>query len=231
MDDVRPVLQKAEAHLRMIDALYGADLELQRVSPTLRGKIRAFVETEKSALDTVAQGVVAADVAEAHYPLAPDPATIDAFLDKFVPGVREARPDTAAAIARHQPYGVPALAHLREMLLEEKWQRLTPRTRPAPVVDEPVEEPVAEGPPAPPPPPPRQSGGTGGGLTGSVFINGIEYDPVTMQPLNPPPAPKRDTIYEDWLFELEGGEVSALQALQAIHAAVSAAVDEISPPS
>lgn len=223
MDDVQVALKKADGHLTMIGALYGADLELQRLSPTLRTKVKVFLETSRSALDQLAERVVTATgagEAHVHYPLAADAAKFDASIAKNMPGVQDARPDLAAVIASHQPYGVPALARLRELLVQEERQRLTPKTRPAPQ--------EAEAPPAsaeaPSPPPPT---GLGAGLTGSVFINGVEYDPVTLQPLNPMPLARRETVYEDWLFVLDGGEVSALGTLEAIRAAVAAAIDEV----
>lgn len=232
MDDVHDVLQKADRHLTMIGALYEADLELQRQSPTLRGKVRTFLDTEKSALDFVAGRVVAAagvTDADAHYPLAPEASSFDAFLDKFMPGVRETLPDVAAAVSAHQPYAVPALAQLRALLIDETRQGLIPRTRPAPAeaAPQPSEEEANGAVPAPAPLPPPPSG-MGGGLTGAVFINGVAHDPITMQPLNPTPAVRRDTIYEDWLFVFDDIEVSALRTLEAIHAAVTSAVEEVS---
>ena len=84
MDDIRAVLQRSDAHLTMIGTLYEADLELQRASPTLRAKIRAFVDSEKTALDQVAQRAMPAAASgevDVHYPLAPEAETFDAFLD------------------------------------------------------------------------------------------------------------------------------------------------------
>ena len=135
MDDVRSVLQKADAQLTMIGTLYEADLELQRTSPTLRAKIRAFLESERAALDQLALRVVAAagsGETHVHFPMAPWEAGFEASIDKNMPGVREARPEVAATIARHQPYNVPALAQMRELLRDEERQRLTPETKPAP---------------------------------------------------------------------------------------------------
>ena len=54
MDDVRSVLKKADAHLLAVGTLFEVDLELQRVSPTLRAKVRSFLETERAALDQLA---------------------------------------------------------------------------------------------------------------------------------------------------------------------------------
>jgi len=224
MDDARTVLEKADRQLAMIGTLYGADLELQRLSPTLRAKIKAFLDNERAALDHLAARVVAASgVGEVHthYPLSPWEAGFEASVDKNMPGVRESRPDLAATIARHQPFSVPGLAHLRDLLVDDKWQRLSARTKPAPAALRADPDP-GEAAAAPPPRPP----GMGAGLTGGVFINGVEHDPVTLQPLEAPAPVRRETIYVDWLFE--GSEVSALSTLEGIHAAVGAAVDEVS---
>jgi hypothetical protein len=229
MDDLQSVLQKADAQLIAVDTLYGADLELQRSSPTLRGKIRGFLESERAALDHLARQVVAATGSgetHVHYPLAPWEAGFEASIDKNMPGVREARPDIASTIARHQPYSSPGLARLRELLQDEKRQQLTPETKPAPEEAEaPEPAPAPEPPPTPAPPPPQ--GGLGAGLTGPMFINGVEYDPVTLKPIHPPPVARRDTIYVDWLFTLDGGPAPALPTLQSIQAAVATAIDEV----
>ena len=238
MDDVRSVLQKADAQLIAVGTLYEADLELQRVSPTLRGKIRAFLENERAALDQLALRVVAtagADASHVHYPLAAWEAGFEPSIDKNMPGVRERRPDVAAVIGRHQPFNVSGLARLRELLQDEKRQAVVPETAPAPpeaavTEPEPAPAPVPE-PPSVAPPRPQQApskAGLGAGLTGPLFINGVEYDPVTLKPINPPPAPKRETIYVDWRFTLESGEASARVTLEEIQAAVASAVDEVS---
>ena len=223
MDATRAVLQKADAQLSMVGTLYGADLELQRVSPTLRGKIKGFLDSERAALDQLAARIVAsvgAGEAHVHYPFAAEKSLFAESVGKNLPGVREARPDIVDVIARHQPFSVPALAQLRELLRDEARQRLTPETRPAPQVADPPPDEAAPDPVAPRPPP------AGTGLTGGVFINGIEYDPVTLKRLNPEPEVKRETVYVDWQFE--GSDTSALRTLEAVHAAVTTAIDEIS---
>jgi len=222
MDDLQASLLKAETQLMAVGTLYEADLELQRVSPSLRGKIKSFLENEREALDLLAQRLVAADDVHTHYPMASQATGFDASIDKNMPGVRENRPDVATAVGRHQPFGVDALARLRDLLVDPKLQRLTPRTRPAPPEITAPTAPVEPATPSRPPP----SGGTGGGLTGPLFINGVEYDPITLQPLNPLPQPRRETVYVAWQFE--GSEAPALQTLEAIHLAVLAAIAEVS---
>lgn len=227
MKDVRALLDKADLQMSMLTTLYGADLDLQRISPTLRFKIKAFLDTERGALDKLAEGIVAATgagEAHTHYPLAAHEAMFDISVDKHMPGVRQARPDIAASIARHQPFSVPALAQLRELLRDENRQKLTPETRPAPPEPEPAAAPTPEPVAAAPKPPPPQ-GGLGAGLTGPMFINGVEYDPMTLVPINPAPPARRETIYVDWHFH--GQEASALQTLQEIQAAVATAIDEV----
>ena len=238
MDQVRTVLDEAEKQLVAIGTLYGADLELQRPSPTLRGKIRGFVGNQRAALDHLAHDVVAAHgagEAHTHYPFAAEADAFEASVDKNMPGVREQRPDVAATVARHQPFSVPALARLRDLLTDDTRQRLVPETRDKP------KEPAPEGPPegaagggaaggpapapeAPPAPPANQGGIVG--LTGGVFINGVAYDPITLQRKEEERKQQSTVIYVDWRFE--GSDESALSTLQAIDAAVRAAVDEVS---
>jgi len=236
MDEVRGVLQEVEKQLVAIGTLYDADLELQRVSPTLRGKIKGFLGNQRSALDHLAQGVVAAHGtagAHTHYPFAADEAGFEASLDKNMPGVREQRPDLAGAIARHQPFSVPALARLRDLLNDESQQRLTPETRDKPEGTEtpnpvdPPEQPAAEAPPpivGTRPPPPVNAGGST--LSGGVFINGVEYDPITLQRHMEAQQQASSVLYVSWRFE--GSDTSALTTLDAINEAVRAAVDELS---
>jgi len=228
MDDVRAVMEKAEKHLAAAATLYEADLGLQRVSPTLRGKVKAFLESERTALDNLARRLVGAGAAgdsQGRYPLAADPTAFDAALDEHLPGLRDARPDVAAALARHQPFTVPALGLLGHLAADERCQHLTPETLPAPHVDTPPPPPPAEpeaSKPAPAQPP--SAAGLGAGLTGPLMINGFEYDPVTLQPLNATAPPPRETVYVAWLFH---GRDHALQTLEAISAAVAAAVEDI----
>lgn len=220
------MLQKADVQLTMLDTLYDADLDLQRISPTLRFKIKAFLDSERSALDHLAAAVVAScglGEGHIHFPLAPGEDRYDESFDKNMPGVREKRPDLVPVVARHQPFSVPGLADLRDLLRDENRQKLTPVTQPAPPEpDPPPPDPDA---PAAAPAPPPPSGGLGPGLTGPVFINGVEYDPMTMKPINAPPPVKRDTFYVDWRFA--GSETSARATLEGIKAAVVAAIDEV----
>lgn len=226
MKDVRTALQKADVQLTMLDTLYDADLDLQRISPTLRFKIKAFLDSERSALDHLALAVVAScglGEGHIHFPLAPESDRYDESFDKNMPGVRDKRPDLVAVIAGHQPFSAPGLADLRDLLRDENRQKLTPVTQPAPPVpDPPPPDPDA---PAAAPAPPPPSGGLGPGLTGPVFINGIEYDPMTMKPINAPPPVTRDTIFVDWRFA--GSETSARTTLERIRAAVVNATDEV----
>lgn len=227
MKDVRAVLQKADLQLTMIDTLYDADLDLQRISPTLRFKIKAFLDSERSALDHLAAAVVAScglGEGHIHFPLAPEAERFDESFDKNMPGVREKRPDLAPVVARHQPFSVPGLADLRNLLRDENNQKLTPVTQPAPPEAEPPPAPEPDAtPPQQSPPPP--SGGLGPGLTGPVFINGVEYDPITLKPINAAPPARRDTIYVDWHFA--GSGASARKTLKGVTAAVTAAIDDI----
>lgn len=236
MDEVRTVLAEVDKQLLAIGTLYQADLELQRPSPTLRGKIKGFLGNQRAALDHLAQAVVAAHGAgevHTHYPFAAEGQAFEASLDRNMPGVREQRPDVAAAIGRHQPFSVPAMARLRDLLNDESQQRLTPETREkapeagAPVDPVPEEQPVPEAPAPEPvgrPVPPTNAGGTG--LSGGIFINGVEYDPITLQRHQEAQRQASTVIYVDWRFG--GSDASALSTLEAIDQAVRAAIEEVS---
>ena len=236
MDQVRTVLDEAEKQLVAIGTLYGADLELQRASPTLRGKIRAFLDNQRAALDHLAHDVVAAHGAgdaHTHYPFAPEADRFEASVDKNMPGVREHRPDIAATIARHQPFSVAALDRLRDLLSDDKRQRLVPETRDKPKEVAPAspegaaaggaEQPAPD--PEVPPAPPANQGGIVG-LTGGVFINGVAYDPITLKRQEEERKQQSAVIYVDWRFD--GSDESALSTLQGIDAAVRAAIDDVS---
>lgn len=233
MDEVRVVLLEAEKQMAAIRTLYDADLELQRVSPTLRAKIKGFLGNQRSALDHLAQSVVAAHGtggAHTHYPFAGDAAAFEPSLEKNMPGVREQRPDVADAIAGHQPFTAPALASLRDLLNDESQQRLTPETREKPKDPETLAPPEmavpateVESTPAPAGPPP----GAGGiMLSGGLFINGVEYDPITLKQQQEARRQESTVVYADWRFA--GRDASALSTLEAISAAVGAAVGEVS---
>jgi len=228
MKDVRTVLQKADLQLTMIDTLYDADLDLQRISPTLRFKVKAFLDSERSALDHLAAAIVAAcglGEGHIHFPLSPEAERFDELFDKNMPGVRDKRPDLVPVIARHQPFSAPGLADLRNLLRDENNQKLTPETKPAPPEPVAPPEPAAStAEPAAPKVPPPPAGGLGPGLTGPIFINGVEYDPITLKPINAPPPARRDTIYVDWHFA--GSDASARGTLVGIKAAVNTAIDE-----
>ena len=238
MDQVRVVLEEAEKQLVAIGTLYGADLELQRASPTLRGKIKAFLGNQRAALDHLAHDVVAthgAGEAHSHYPFAAEADTFDASIDKNMPGVRERRPDLAATIARHQPFSVPALARLRDLLNDETQQRLAPETRDKPkdvevpaAADAEADVPVAPAAAAPAAPPKAGPANQGGivGLTGGVFINGVSYDPITLQRQEEARQREATVVYVDWRFG--GSEASALATLEAISAAVRETIEEVS---
>jgi len=226
MDDVRGVLDEAEKQLVAIGTLYEADLVLQRASPTLRGKIKGFLANQRAALDHLAEGVVAAHgagEAHTHYPFARDEEGFEVSIDKNMPGVRAQRPDVAAAIARHQPFSVPALAQLRDLLTDPTQQRLTPETR-----ERPPSEVAPDGPPPAEPaealaPPPANAGGAV--LSGGLFIDGVSHDPTTLRRQQEARLAETKEIYVDWRFG--AAETSALATLAAVDSAVRAAIAEV----
>lgn len=241
MEDVRTALNDAHRQLAAIGTLYEADLELQRPSPTLRGKIKGLLANYRAALDHLAEAVVAASGAggaHTHYPFARETAGFDESIDKNMPGVRAAQPDVAAVIGRHQPCSQPALAVLRDLLTDPTQQRLTPLTRKRPQPEataapaETTAEPAGTSaapvePPAPSPPAPPVYSPTAGGavLSGGLFIDGVSFDPITLQRQQEEQRQASKEIYLEWRFE--GFDASALATLAAIDAAVRVAVDEV----
>jgi len=134
-------------------------------------------------------------------------------------------------IAGHQPFSVPALALLRDLLMDESQQRLTALTKEkaraqggeaaAPSADE---QPVAEAPPAgTPQPPPTNAGGIG--LTGGLFIDGVEYDPITLKRQQEAQREASNLVYVAWTFT--GRDDSVLTTLQAIDGAVRTALNDV----
>ncbi|MEO5679939.1 MAG: hypothetical protein ABIS47_09750 [Acidimicrobiales bacterium] len=230
MDEVRGAIREADKQLEAVGTLYEADLALQRVSPTLRGKINGFLGNQRAALDHLAAGVVAAVGSggdHTHYPYAAEEAGFEASLDKNMPGLRDQRPDVAAVLARHQPFAVPALARLRDLLNDPTQQRLIPETRDRPT-DPTLAEPEPGGEPTAAPRPAELPSATAGGigLSGGIFINGVELDPVTLQRREEELKRAQTLDYVDWRFG--GSDASARATLEAISAAVRAAVDEVS---
>lgn len=227
MDEVRGALQEADKQLLAIRTLYEADLSFQRASPTLRGKIKAFLGNQRAALDHLAEAIVAAHAVgggHTHYPFAAEEAVFEASLDKNMPGVREHRADVAAAIGRHQPFTAPALADLRGLLNDESQQRLVPETRDrvaveaAPLAgDRPVE--VSPTPPMPP----TDAGGIV--LSGGLIIDGVAHDPITLASRLEAQRLESKVDYVDWRFGLS--DASALSTLESIDAAVRAALADV----
>lgn len=234
MDEVRTALNDAHRQLAAIGTLYEADLDLQRPSPTLRGKIKGFLGSQRAALDHLAEAVVAASGAggaHTHYPFARETSGFAASIDKNMPGVRAAQPEVAAVIGRHQPCSQPALAVLRDLLTDPTRQRLTPLTRERPqpeATDQPAGttaaavEPLAPSPPAPPVYSPTAGGAV---LSGGLFIDGVSFDPTTLLRQQEEERQASKEIYLEWRFE--GSDTSALATLAAIDAAVRSAVDEV----
>lgn len=225
MDDVRTALDEAHKQLEAIGTLYDADLELQRASPTLRGKIKGFLANQRTALDDLAAGVVAAagaGGAHTHYPFAREAEGFDASIDKNMAGVRAARPDVASVISRHQPYSQPALARLRDLLSDPTQQRLVPQTQKRPQPDG-VAAPAETSAPAPAPVPSPTAGGAV--LSGGLFIDGVSYDPTTLHRQQEEQRQASAEVFVEWRFE--GLEDSVLATLQAIDAAVRQAIDEV----
>lgn len=227
MDDVVRVLCEADKQLVAIGTLYEADLELQRVSPTLRGKMKGFLLNQRAALDHLAESVVAAPVMvgeEIHYPFASESDGFDASIDKNMPGVRAARPEVAAVVAAHQPFSVPALAHLRHLLTDQFALKLLPELEERPAdaaaspeaAEAPVEVPVV-----------RDPATTAGGVTlsGGHYINGVSLDPITLQREQAARQRQSQEVYLAWRFT--GRDTTALADLAAIDAAVRAVLVDV----
>jgi hypothetical protein len=138
-----------------------------------------------------------------------------------MPGVADARPDIAATIERHQPYqpGAGWLGHLVALSNENKHVGYSPQTR-----DETrwVEVQGSSGSVGFQP---YQKGKGGIVFGGQMFMNGVEVDPKTLQPLGGGRKPYVETIYVDWLFD--DPAVSVRTTLESIQSGLVPLVQEL----
>lgn len=214
-DDIRALLDASARQLEELVGAYEAALRSKQVSAALQVLVKNILENQRSALDHLAAdltrrfGNVGGRV---YYPLAPEPSRFQASMDSRMPGVLAARPDVGAAIERHQPYspGHAWLGRLVALTNENKHVQLTAQTRDETRWIE-TGRPGGAGVGFRP----YQPGKGGVSFSGDFFINGVQIDPVTLQPATGGPKPYRETIYVDWLFEDAGDPVlTVLRAAQ-----------------
>ena len=220
--DVAALLEEADAQLVLVRHLYEESLLRQVVSAALRVKVKNVLENQRSALEYLSHAIVTEVVGSidrhVYYPLAPVREQFLASMDKKMPGVREARPEIAVAVEKHQPYqpGHLWLSSLQDLTNENKHQRLTPQTRAESL---------------------QISAGPGGGFVGRVGGAGIGLGQGASISLGPGasisfrgPGPLIEQnivrhVIVDWLFDPSG--LSALATLEEIQRNLGPAIHDI----
>lgn len=210
-DSIDLLLDRANAQMQEIEGIYQSTLNAQQPA-TLPVMIKNVVENYRSALDYLAVRITGAHGKPGgmvYYPLAPESAAFDGVMDSKMPGVRAARPDIAAVIAKYQPYNTTWVRPLNQLARENKHNSLSPQER---------RETVR-----------KEVGGPRDGVSWDpssvkfgegVYINGERVDPRSQQ--------TRSTVtirYVDWLFSDLGRSV--LGTLKEFGMRVPEAVGEI----
>src|SRR3954447_9221556 len=132
-DDVEALLALADEQMAGIEELYGESLAEKQVSSRLQALIKNVIENYRSALDYVANAAAEkyAKPGRVYWPYAPAPSDFPRHFDKNFPGLRNARPEIAAAWERCQPYqtGYDWLGALFELAKDNKHRALSPQKR------------------------------------------------------------------------------------------------------
>jgi hypothetical protein len=224
-DSVHVLLDKMDENFAAISALYNDDLASKAVSPELLYAINHLITDASNALDWTSTAVArkfGKPNARPYFPLVPMDQGADAFTDVLegqIPGLSVAHSNVADAFGRHQHYtpGNRELGYLKQLARGEKHGGdFSAQTR-----DETrwIEVGGTEGSIGFRP---FQSGKGGVQFGGQVFLDGVEVDPQTLQPLAGGPRPFKETIYVDWQFVKPAG-VSVLPALDALRRQVRSA--------
>ena len=106
---IEALLTKAADQVERITSEYAASLHAKKIAPALRVDIKNACENLRSALDYLAADLRQQFCPNAarenfYFPILPDPATFDAKLDKWFPGLRESVPQLASELELLQPY-------------------------------------------------------------------------------------------------------------------------------
>ncbi len=109
MEEIGASLSKAERDLAGLRPLYEKDLQAKAVSADLRVEIKTILENQRSPLDYLARELVtrfgnATPGHKVYYPSCAQQTDFPSQINGRMPGVKDKRPDIAAAIERHQPF-------------------------------------------------------------------------------------------------------------------------------
>ena len=220
------LLRKMDEALDRVRKEYEANLRAKELSDDLLFDVHQVVTLVQSALDWTAGDVKKAmgksNDWKPYFPLVKDPTKFDAELDKQLKGVTTTMPKVAKAIEAHQPYQTDheVLGHLKKLGNANKHDDFTAQTRDETrQID--VRGPSGSGISFTP----YQPGKGGVSFGGQVFINGVEVDNQTLQPIGGGSKPYTETIYVDWRFVEP--DVSVLPTLETLADLGHTTVDEV----
>jgi hypothetical protein len=131
LEDIEALLQEADALLAEFKDIYEDTLAAKKQGYKLKPKMKSILEHQRSALDYLAHEIRERDgtksKARTYYPSAYKPQDFNQRIGTCMPGVRQARPDIAAAIERHQVYqpGHEWLGWLYDLANENKHRVLS----------------------------------------------------------------------------------------------------------
>jgi hypothetical protein len=131
-DGIGYILSKIGDGSTTIQLLYADVRDADRLPPDLLYAIRSLVQDCQSVLDWTMSEIHRSCVARPgkwspYFPLCASPAKFTEALDKYLPGIRETRPDIAEALERHQPYrpGMEILGYLHKLSSENKHRQFS----------------------------------------------------------------------------------------------------------
>lgn len=128
LDEIDALLADADAEIDATATIHDAALEEPKLRRRLQINVKHVLEGQRSSLDYLAVEMTrrfgTENSTKAYYPLATTPGRFAQSIEQKMPGVAESRPDVAAAVRRHQPFGVPELGTLVALVNEAKHNRL-----------------------------------------------------------------------------------------------------------
>ncbi len=228
-ETTRTKLRKAGVRLRIVERLYKADLDTQRLSADLMYEVCALLRDLKDVLDSLAWDVdrfssAREDGSSPSFPIAIEARGFKEQMRQFGAAIRVEHPAIWASIERQQPWhdNKWELRHLRNLASVDGHRQFSPQTR----LEETWSTIIA-------PNGGRVSftemGAAGIGVRGTghgmVYFVGQSVDRRTLQPSRSARAGAEHTIYVDWLFADLG--ISVLGTLRALHRIVTEAEADI----
>lgn len=132
MEDIRALMAHIEQEqFPPIHRIYGECQRSRKMDPALMPWVKNAIENQRSALDYLAVSIYerfgrAAKGKEPkiYFPFARAPDRFATDIDSRMPGVREARPDLAEVIERHQPFECEWMRWLESLRNEAGHNRL-----------------------------------------------------------------------------------------------------------